>query len=249
VTRRIYPNPPIVEAVIEFRVGSQMTGAELARSLRDKLAHTYDAAEMRAQDLVQAHVSVEGGGVAAASKRQPHFTFLQSASGHRLLGCGPGVLSVHTLAPYPGWESFLAQATEAVTALPGPLAETPVRTVGVRYIDRITLPDDEDVPLGEYITVLPPRPIHMPDALVGCHYVTQSSDPSDGTFAQLTVSSPPMTPDGKAYLLYDLLLNRTGETLCTFEVDSWVPIVEGLHARLREIFEESITDRTRELFQ
>jgi len=248
VTRRIYPNPPIVEAVIEFRFEPRGTATGLAKTLREALGDTYDADETRTQDRIEAQVSVADGGVAAAARRMPHLTFLQSASGHRLLGCAPGSLSVHTLAPYPGWESFIGQAKEAVAALPGPLADAPVLSVSVRYIDRIELPANEDVGFADFVTVMPPRPSAMPNVLSGCYYATQATDPEDGTFAQLTVASSPGT-DGTAALMYDLVLRRESQPLCNFQLESWEPIVEDLHTRQREIFEESITDRTRELFQ
>ncbi len=249
VTRRIYPNPPIVEAVIEFRFEPRGDAADLAQTLRKALGDTYDADQTRTQDWIEAEVSVADGGVAAAARRTPHVTFLQSASGHRLLGCGPGSLSVHTLAPYPGWESFIAQAEEAVGALPGPLADAPVLSVSVRYIDRIELPADNNIGFADFITVMPPRPAQMPNVLSGCYYATQATDPEDGTFALLTVASAPGAQSGSAALTYDLVLRRAGQPLCSFQLESWKPTVEGLHTRQREIFEESITDRTRELFQ
>jgi len=250
VTRRIYPNPPIVEAVIEFRFEPRGNPVDLATSLRAALGETYDAEDTKTQDRIEAHLSVPPeGGVAAAAKRTPHLTLLQSASGHRLLGCGVGNLSVHALAPYPGWESFMAQAKEATEALPESVADAPVHSLCVRYIDKIELPAEESIGFGDFITVIPPRPERMPDVLSGCYYATQTTDPRDGTFAKLTVASVPHTPGGAATLLYDLLLRRGRESPYSFQPESWQPVVEELHIRQREIFEQSITDRTRKLFQ
>lgn len=248
VTRRIYPNPPIVEAVIEFRFEESGPGAELSDVIRTALSATYDAEETATQDRIEAEVSLTGGGVAAAARRTPHITFLRSASGHRLLGCGPGSLSVHVLAPYPGWESFIGQAEEAVGALPAPVADSPVLVLSIRYIDRIEIPGGRGG-FADYLSVLPPRPKGMPAVLAGCHYVTHATDPRDGTRAQLTVASTPGEPEKGPALLYDLALQQSGQPLCSFQVDSWRPLVEEMHARQREIFEQSITDRTRELFQ
>ena len=247
--RRIYPNPPIVESVIEFRFEPRGSGAELSEAIRSALSGTYDAEETATQDRIEAEVSVAGGGVAAAATRTPHITFLRSASGHRLLGCGSGSLSVHALAPYPGWESFIAQAEEAVEALPANVVDSPVLVLSIRYIDRIEIPARSGG-FADYVSVLPPRPEGMPPILSGCHYVTHATDPRDGTRAQLTVASTPADPAAKGpALLYDLALQRSGQPLCRFLLDSWRPLLEEMHTRQRQIFEQSITERTRELFQ
>jgi uncharacterized protein (TIGR04255 family) len=252
VTRRIYPKPPIVEALIEFRFEPRVHPAELATTLRAALGDTYDSGDTRTQDRIDAQVSVSPeGGVATAASRTPHAVFLQSATGHRLLGCSPGALSIHTLAPYPGWESFILQAREAVAALPALVADGPVLLISVRYIDRIELPREDASVFSDYIAVMPPRPGPMPSVLSACFYGTQARDAEDGTIAQLTIASAPGA-SGVA-IQYDLLLQRGGSPpggpLCTFSYSSWGPIVDALHVRQREIFEASITDKTRGLFQ
>jgi uncharacterized protein (TIGR04255 family) len=246
LTRRIYPRPPIVEAVIDLRFAGTVQGEQLADAIADKLGALYPANRTR-QDRLEVAAAIDPDSVSASARRRPHLTFLSSADGLRRLGCGPGVLSVHVLAPYPGWERLLEQAREATGALPEAVREQPLEAIAVRYIDRIALPS-VDVAFHEFITVMPPRPAGMPEMLAGFHVATQTVDPRDGTVALLTVASAPPEADGRAALIYDLNLQRAGVPLGTIRDEAWVTIVEELHQRQRAIFEDSITDKARELF-
>ncbi|WP_428265088.1 TIGR04255 family protein [Haliangium sp.] len=245
--RRSYAKPPIVEALVELRFVHDVSGDALMDTLSARLADSYSG-ERKQQELVTFSAAVDAHSVAASARRAPHITFLQSDDGLRLIGCRTQTISVHTLAPYPGWESFFAQVEEAVEALPGDLRAGGLSTISVRYIDRITLPVGDGSYL-DFLTIMPTRPEPLPSVLSGFHFVTQANDPDDGTQALLTLASGPPTPTGEPVLVYDLLLQRTGEPLCSFDGREWQSIVEELHERQRGIFEASITDRTRELFE
>jgi uncharacterized protein (TIGR04255 family) len=246
VTRRIYPKPPIVEAIIEFHFEARAEASEIANNLLAMLGDRYGP-DVVQQDLFQVTASGAGdGGVSTSARRVPHMLFLRSASGLRQIGCGNNALSVHTLAPYPGWESFMEQAREAVDALPKAVRQARVHRIAIRYLDVIRLPPGE--PLGDFVTVIPNRPNGMPANLINYRHFTQTKDPADGTIVQLTVASTSAPNHDGSGLLYDLALIREGDPVSSFDQEQWVPHVESMHTRLRDIFESSITDKTRELF-
>ena len=245
--RRVYPKPPIVEAVVDLRF-SEGTGGDILSTLSQRLGRQYSG-EQKRQHRVEVSARIEEEAVATETRRIPHVTFLRSPDGLRLLGCGPDVLSVHVLAPYPGWESFIDQAKEAVGALyAGPHASATVATLTVRYIDRIELPD-VGASFSDLLTVIPARPQGMPPQLAGLYVTMQTTDPGDGTTASLVVGSTPTDESNRPALIYDLSVQRSGQPLSGLEGDEWSRIAEDLHRRQREIFEASITDAARELFQ
>ncbi len=243
--RRIYPRPPIVEAIIDIRYQAATPNEEVLQVLQAALGGAYKGPPKR-QRRFQISASVDGEDVTSSTEALPHLTFLRSTDGLRLVGCAPGNLSVHVLAPYPGWERFLDQAREAVQVLPQGVRGGQISALAVRYIDRIALPHGA---ADRFFTIMPSRPSRMPTELTGFHFVVQSSDPKDATSAQLTVASAQPGADGKAAFIYDLNVQRTGEPLCAFDGDRWIGIVEQLHQRQREIFEGSITDEMRSLFE
>lgn len=245
MTRRIYPKPPIVEAVIDLRFNGIIEGEELLEALRRRLADRYNGVPKR-QDLLEVDSTFSPDSVSTTARRSPHLTFLRSEDGLRLVGCGTQRMSVHVLAPYPGWESFIEQVEEAIEALPSEVRAGALSSLAVRYIDRITLPKTLSS-FSDYVTIMPPRPEPMPSTLSAFHVVTQTKDNADDTTAVLTLASGPPTADGEPVLIYDLVLQREGEPLCG--LDRWRPIVEALHERQRDIFEKSITQKMRGLFQ
>lgn len=243
--RRIYPRPPIVEAIIELRYGGEVAAEVVVDSLRGALGDTYTG-EPKKQERLQFEAQLSGDTFQSSTKKLPDLTFLRTSDGLRQIGVEPGGMTVHVLAPYPGWERFIEQATAAVHALPEVVRSGPITALGVRYIDRIALPDSN---AQRFLKVMPYRPNAMPAELAAFHVVTQTRDPEDGTFAMLTIASGPPEANGKPSLIYDLNLRRAGDHVCSFENDAWIPIIEKLHKRQRAIFEDSITDDLRELFQ
>ena len=237
VTRPMYPRPPIVEAVIDFRFASEVQAASLIHALESTLREKYAG-------------SVEKDYVATSARRNGHATFLQSSDGLRLLGCGNSMLSVHVLAPYSGWENFRDQAQEAIHLLPDGIRNESLASLSIRYINRFSLPKTAQMPINDYLVVMPPRPDGMPAQLSGFHMFTQTRDPEDGTIALLTMASaPPDAKTGNPVIIYDLTVQRAGNPLCGLGNGEWIPIIEVLHRQHRDIFEASITDRMRELFQ
>ena len=246
MTRRSYPRPPITEAVIDFRFPASVTGEQLLEAVKGALGGQYSG-RPRPQELLEFQATLSPGGVSTAARKELHLTFLTSDDGLRLVGCGNGMLSVHVLAPYPGWEAFLEQATAAVRAAAPVVAPWGFQQIAVRYIDRMFLPIGEGISFNECLLAFPNRPAAMPENLAAFQYVTQTVDPIDGTSASIILASAP-SENGRPVVLYDLTLWRTGAPLTGVSEADWIPVVEELHDRQRDIFEGSITDALRETF-
>lgn len=246
VTRRVYPRPPIVEAVINFGFAEEVDGQDLSAALEAALGSQYPGAPQQ-QEVVEVSTKIRPDSLDTSARRLPRTKFLRSADGLRLLGCGAKALSVHVLAPYPGWERFLEQAQEALCALPSIVRDKGLASVGVRYIDRIILP--AGVRFSDFLTVMPPCPEGMPNHLSGFHTATQTLDPSDGTIATLTLASAGTSEASLPTVVWDLVLQRNRNPRWELGDTAWLAVLEDLHIRSRSIFEASITDSTRELFQ
>lgn len=245
--RRNYPRPPIVEAVIELRFAADAPATRLLDCIRPSLGERYAGGE-RVQNRMEFSAEVGPHGASSSVSQRPHLTLLESTDGLRSIGCADQTLSVHVLAPYPGWENFIALAVEAVEVLPAELLEPGFAALAVRYIDRIALPAEEAPRPTDYFTVLARPTASMPGETNGFHLVTQSWDAASGTAAMLTIASMPPDEQGRPLVLYDLNLLKLANP-DPLPHHGWRDCVEHLHVRQRDIFEESITDRTRELFQ
>jgi uncharacterized protein (TIGR04255 family) len=242
-----YENPPIVEAVVEIRVAPSTPWTEnLHRQVVERLRPLYGGPPTRQNQLVfQANSNAQGSEVTAASEVIFHKEMLPTADGRAVVGVGNSLISVHVLAPYPGWKSFLPRVQEAVAAYWGVMKPHGASLVSVRYIDKILIPREENVDLHKYFTSIPGRPESMPGMLEAFHFVTQSRDAEPNCVALLTVASQPPTSQHFP-ILYDLALTR--QFAVPVAIEEVQAHADFLHGRQRGIFEESITDSTRELF-
>ncbi len=247
VTRRAYPNPPIVEAAVEFRFAPTLLGSTLLAALRAQLGDTY-CGEQREQNQVELQATVGAGKVTAEARQTHLITLLSSRDGRRVVGCGDGRISVHVLAPYPGWESFVEQIQQAMASVQSVVGNEPLQQVIVRYIDRMALPDDT-TSFNELITAMPSRPAAMPAELDGFHFLLQATDDAEEIAAELTLASAERDAAGRPTVIYDLLLRTTRVPCCANTQEAWMPLIERLHARQKEIFEDSITQRMRDSFE
>jgi uncharacterized protein (TIGR04255 family) len=249
VSRTPYPRPPITEAVIDLRFAGNVEAGQLIEALERALGDQVGGPR-QVQDLVTLQATRNTDGLATEGQITHLLTLLSSADGLRLVGCGDGMLSVHVLAPYPGWAAFIEQATAGVHAVKPLVGAAPVHQIAVRYVDRIVLPATKGVSFQEYLTAFPGRPPSMPGEVLAFHHVTQSVDPADGTLASLVLASaPPPGAEGRPVAILDLTVWQQGEALARLDNDAWLPFVEHLHHRQREVFEDCITDRLRESFR
>lgn len=238
--RKSYPNPPIVEAVVEFRFTAGKWSPEIFTRLLEQVRTSYGGLP-RIQRQVELHADLTGPELKTTGTAVPQGLLIPSEDGKRVFGLNGRILSVHVLAPYPGWERFLEQVRAAFSTYVAIVAPQGLECVGVRYIDRIATPASES--LSKFFTILPSRPIAMPDVLSAFHIVLQSQD--EDTTAFLTLSSTESADPDRVVALYDLNLFRP----VSGPLGAWEPHVDELHRRQRAIFEASITDLARDLFQ
>lgn len=243
-----YRNPPIVEAVVEFRFAP---GVPWAEHHLEQLTHRFQGeypAPPQQRGRLDVQVGLHGTDVSAQGNLAFQGLLFRSANGTAAVGVGENLLTVHVLAPYPGWASLLPRALSALQLYAQIATPTGLLEVGLRYIDQIKVLAEPNVALAEYFPCIPPKPNAMPTVLNGFHLMTQATDPQDNFVATLTMATvPTVPPDPHLVLLYDLYLVRPFPApLDPLQVPAYL---EFLHRRQRTIFEDSITDRTRELFQ
>ncbi len=239
-----YPRPPIVEAVVE--VG--FSGGAPWEETETKLNATYRSEfSGKRQEVTSVQVQSRWTGSTFETSSRKDFLkwLLPDTSGRHLVGFGPAVLSRHVLAPYPGWAQFRPAVDKVFAQFCSVVQPQGVTNVGVRYIDQIVLPPEGRI--GDFFQAIPPRLPSQPDVMTAFQITTESYDPESNTTSLLTLASGPPMAEGQRVVFYDL--NLTCRFAEPVKLDSWSESVETLHARQRAIFEESITEKTRELFQ
>ena len=251
--RRRYRNPPVEEAICEFRFVSD-AGWDLTipGRLQVALIDQY-CGKSREQRAVRVGLHVGEG-------KPPNLEYneglarvhLVANEGTRTVGVGPDVLSVHILRPYQnnlnlekgGWEEFqrrIATALEAYWTVVEPIG---ISRVIVRYINKITLPSGKNVRVEEYLNCayleIEGLPKQYANFLSRVEYVYE-----DKVRLLLSYGLLGESQNGLDCLLDMDVIWRPDET--PIERGASLEIASDLHERAGLAFEAIVTDKAREL--
>jgi len=221
-----YSKPPIVEVALEVRFDGPWREEDKER-LQDRFGVTYTGKPQRVPHFGNNPVALDT-------------TLLPSDDGSRFVGIAARLLTIHALEPYPGWKEFKEQASDAINVYVRTLTPIGICGLGIRYLDRIVLPA-KTVLLRQYFTCIPRRPRDL-QALHGAHVILKSEE--SGLKSFLTVACD--KDDEGPCVLYDISLER--DFTPSVPINNWQAISDDLHTRQRDIFEDSITEKTRGLF-
>lgn len=251
--RRQYGNPPIQEAVCEFRLKS---GAPWNLTIPGKLQLALQesgadyAGNPRQQTEFEVNFETHPGAAPHLRYREgPGKTQLLTTDGRRMVSVGPDVVSVHLLHPYQdprlgvdaGWPEFAERIRSALDAYWRVASPEGVLRVGVRYINRlpgaVSLDD-----MHRFLRSAPPSVNALPDRMTA---VMSRIEYRYGDGAHLVLSQG-TAPGHDPILLLDLDVFRESEApMSASEALTWA---KKLREREREAFEALITDDARSLF-
>lgn len=248
--RRVYKNPPIAEATCEFQFApiDNWTLAHAGLFL-ERVKGRY-AGKPREQRLLQ----VEGnqlanlaGALPTASVREVTKVQIPSEDGSKMVAVGPGVLSVHVMKPYSGWENFRPQIAEALETCQEIAQPTGIRRIGIRYINVLDLPTPESEPM-EYIAAPPTTKAGIDgrlDTFVIHHEYTYADEPIR---LLVNIAKVKIAQDSnKTSYMLDLDVVREWQS-DPLPLTRAMSMVDKLRSVERDAFEAHITPKARELF-
>ncbi len=247
-----YKNPPIEEAVCEFRFEpGQDWDLTVPGKLQTAIGDEY-MGKPQEQRVVQVGLEAQGG-------RPSNLRFgeglakvqLVTSNGKRMIGVGPDVLSIHILRPYQdpqelglsGWEEFRFRIEKALAAYWKVAQPVGVIRVGIRYINKVVIPQGT-VHIEEYLKCALPEVDGLPDHLTNFMSRVNYSYQDDVRIV-LSQGSIDTSPDQVSFLLdLDVIREKTEPV----DEARALMIAGDLRDREGVAFEAVITDKARELF-
>lgn len=240
--RRRYRNPPIEEALVEFRFApGQGWDLTIPGKLHERVKAAYPG-KPRQQRLLQASVRTGVGQPADMSLQEGVGRVqLVDADARRLLSLGPDVLGVHVLKPYDGWDDFKPRIDAALRAYAEVSGAEKISRIGVRYVNKVVVTEPN---LDQYFLYGPHVPEGLPSRLASFLYRTEHVFDDDVklflTFAPISAE-----PASSSFLLdLDVIWEHDGG----MTTDQALETVDDLHEREGVAFEALITDQLREVF-
>lgn len=237
---RKYANPPILEAVCEFRL-TRKTPWDITVPGRvyEKLREEFPLREDRvveAWDITYRPVRTRG-----PILREPRAIFLTEEK-NVLVELGRRLLAVHVMRPYPTWSAFKPKIAKAWQTLAEIVEIQGLSRIGLQYVNRIEVASLEGS-LKDYFDFYPflgeRLPRNRANFMLAVEYIY-----ADGRDRCVCILSSSMKNPKTFFLEIDYSIPQA-ESIPPTEALSWV---EEAHSRVEEIFEGCITDRLRKLF-
>jgi uncharacterized protein (TIGR04255 family) len=240
MNRRIYKQSPITEAVIDFRFAPRApVRIEDLNRVHVEVAKNYPQKKMLIENEIRFQLGENPQAIPAA---QNSILQLVSTDGRQVFQARPNGFIFSRLAPYQRWEHFRDQARLAWDAYAKIIKPVELTRTAIRFINRFDFPGNS-IELSEYFTIYPQ--IRKDFEMIGLllQVSTKQSDiQSSLVINQALVPSP--RPGIISILVdFDLFSDQKRNV----ENDSLWKFVEALHVRMNDVFESSLTDKTRGL--
>ena len=238
-----YVHEPLVEAVIELRLKEP-----LPEKVIEAVGRRFNRLKWPSEELFDFTFEVAEGTPRVGSKTLSGYK-ITSKDGDRVVSIGHETIAASVLAPYPGWDAFVAFFWETNDAWRKEVGERrPLARMGVRYVNRfdIPCPPGEVVQVRDYMTFGTTEPALLDDP--DRHFTATVhggilADRLRVNVVSATVVSPLID---HVSLSLDIDLYKVGVDVPT-STNEITSVLNLIRERRTEVFELCITDKARAL--
>lgn len=238
-----YRNPPIIEAICEFRL-TQDTDWDLTVPglFYERVKEFFPDREQRVVQEVELTQEPQGF---QQRIRASERILLFAQDRKTLIQLGPRLLVINVLKPYQTWQAFKFNIEKAWSSLRDVVEVSGVERIGLRYINRIEFPN-KNVELEDYFEFFPFIGKRLPQQIASFIVGVEFSYNAERDRCRVQLAQAVGDETKSAVILdidYFLTHPRAVEVS---EVMKWI---EEAHCRVEEIFEGCITDKLRAMFE
>ncbi|MFK0015019.1 TIGR04255 family protein [Streptomyces sp. NPDC091027] len=239
--RRTYANPPIVEALCTFNFSTERPwNLTIPGRFFEQVKADYPEDP---EEEVKIQAQFGSGNQVAQFKVGGAATRVILKNGPKRVGILPNSLSIHSLAPYEGWESLRARALSALDAYHNVVGDHQIESIGLRYVNRIFIPASK-ISFNDYFTVAQGLPSEgFPGGITSFFDKMEITYPDAPAKIVFTWASDDEVADQVAFIM-DFDLQRLGP----ITREDVPELLDDLRERERAAFESLILDRLREIF-
>jgi uncharacterized protein (TIGR04255 family) len=239
-----YRRPPITEAVLELRLAASIE-LEQVEKIKDRLSEDYPVPPETVQ-----HISFQAGpGTQNHAKVEFLGYRMSSADATNVAIVAKQNITASRLAPYNGWEEFTDRAKHNWGVWRKIAGWHEVARVGVRYINRIDVPNpnDEPLPFGDYLQFRPIFPEFEGRRGVDTFAINGAMAIANSSLKViLNAGNTPSPLVRTTSFLLDIDISQEGD-LPRNDNALWT-LIDGIRVHKNRIFESCITDLSRKLF-
>lgn len=241
---RKYVNPPVVEAVCEFRFGPSTPWDEsIVAKVHEKVRHVFPREEKRY--IHELEVVQTESGIEQKLGQTERFLFL-SEDGNEFIQIGPQLLATNRLKPYTSWEAYQPHIDLAFRSFMGIAAVDEIERIGLRYINRIEIPLS-NVTLDDYFEFRPYTGDRLPSAMAAFRLGSLFAFDDGRDVCKIELATGGAETSELSVFLLDIdYFLPNAHSLEAHQALGWVG---AAHRRVEDVFEGCITDRLRMAFE
>lgn len=243
---KTFPNAPIVEAVLDIQVDlPDGTTLDQVSSFHDHVKERFPEKEDRTNAGAVIKLSSQGAFVETDSAKPIGYLY-RSKETMKIVQARLDGFAFNKLKPYESWDAFRTEARELWNVYRKVVKPVKIRRIALRYINRIELPLPFDN-FKEYILTVPEIAPTLPQGLA--HYLMRLVIPNPEIGATAVIHEVMEQPTGTQQLpiIFDIDVYKM--VTYTEENDIIWNEYEQLRIFKNDIFFDSITDKTQELFK
>lgn len=239
-----FPNPPIQEALVDFRVAfSVLPTQEEIRRLIPLLNTRYP----NYSEITRINATIEFGVGGGTTNQQANFGGLrfESNSDNFVFQAQVDGFTLSKLKPYRNWAELISEATSLWDKYCEVLKPISIERVACRYINRIEI-NDRGLDFDNYLTAAPKVPLKLPQGV--SRFLTQIEipAPAEGTTVVVTQALEGVSNETPAFVL-DLDVFKVMSY--SINGNQWWSDLEQLRVLKNQFFFENITEKSKELFR
>ncbi len=245
MSEKKYTNSPITEVVCEFRFDlleefSDNLEEKIFEDVKDFFSDTKKAKTLD----IEVDVKMESGEPKEEFKKKyKEFEQFISTDKKNRVQLEGGRLSIHRLNPYTGWENFSPIVKKVYDSYIKHVKIKSIKRVGLRYINNFDIPSDS-IDTEEYFNLRPV--LNNSDLKMSSFFIGTIFSFDSGLNNAKTQLMNKGVSNGVSSFLLDIDYSMSKpDTLLTEHIDSWL---ESAHNNILNIFESSLTDKTKKLF-
>ena len=243
-----YKNPPIKEAIFDVRF---VFDTDINMSLFDNIATQLSDEYPKKETLNQQFVSFKVGDLSEPnqfeSKGGPHGIRLTSVDGLHIVQFRPDGITFSRMGSYNGWETFSADAEKLIALYINVLKPEYISRLALRFINLINIPE-VTFEVGHYFKT---EPRLADDIKAGVlHFFMRQFIQNESGDLRVIINQ---TTVDKAYsdsttkIIFDIDVFKENINI-KFKSDDYKSLLTKLRDFRSEIFEKSLTDKAKVLF-
>ena len=245
--QRHYSRAPITEAIIDFRVAlvEDFPIGKFA-DIHSRIKDEFPIMQPSKKGTVIFDPSGPDASLKVNTSTQELGFVFRSRDNVRIFQVTTDGFTFNRLAPYPSWEEFRSEAKtlwEIYKEVCSPICVTRAAT---RYVNQINIPADDLVELKDYLSTVPEiSPLLTQKSLQSFFMQLQIPQQDLDSLLIINEAIAPQTNPNFITIILDFDLFR--EQIWDRDDEEIWRFLEQLHDRKNDVFEASITDKTREL--